>query len=87
MSILLSLSSYLLIIILFFNKKGFFIKLMNYREDLEIKLQKVTLAMQEVVEDIYKTDQEKQRIISKLIEFKEAIISKCIELNIELEAA
>ena len=60
---------------------------MNYREDLEIKLQKVTLAMQEVVEDIYKTDQEKQRIINKLIDFKEAIISKGIELNIELEAA
>jgi len=60
---------------------------MNYREDLEIKLQKVTLAMQEVIEDIYKTDQEKQRIISKLIEFKEAIISEGIELNIELEAA
>ena len=60
---------------------------MNYREDLEIKLQKVTLAMQEVVEDIYKTDQEKQRIISKLIEIKEAIISRGIELNIELEVA
>ena len=60
---------------------------MNYREDLEIKLQKVTLAMQEVVEDIYKTDQEKQRIISKLIEIKEAIISRGIQLNIELEAA
>jgi len=60
---------------------------MNYREDLEIKLQKVKLAMQEVVEDIYKTDQEKQRIISKLNELKEAIISKGIELNIELEAA
>ena len=60
---------------------------MNYREDLEIKLQKVTLAMQEVVEDISKTDQEKQKIISKLFEFKEAIISKGIELNIELEAA
>ena len=60
---------------------------MNYREDLEIKLQKVTLAMQEVVEDMYKTDQEKQRIIDKLIDFKEAIISKGIELNIELEAA
>ncbi|KGG02971.1 hypothetical protein EU99_1933 [Prochlorococcus marinus str. MIT 9321] len=73
--------------ILFFNKKGNFFQLMNYREDLEIKLQKVILAMQEVVEDIYKTDQEKQRIISKLIEFKEAIISKGIELNIELEAA
>jgi len=59
---------------------------MNYREDLEIKLQKVTLAMQEVLEDIYKTDHEKQTIISELIEFKEAIISKGIELNIELEA-
>ena len=72
---------------MFFNKKGNFFKLMNYREDLEIKLQKVTLAMQEVVEDIYKTDQEKQRIISKLIDLKKAIISKGIELNIELEAA
>ncbi len=60
---------------------------MNYREDLEIKLQKVTLAMQEVLEDIYKTDHEKQRIICKLIEFKEAIISRSIELNIELEVA
>ena len=43
--------------------------------------------MQEVVEDIYKTYNEKQSIISKLIEFKEAIISKGIELHIELEAA
>ena len=60
---------------------------MNYREDLEIKLQKVTLAMQEVVEDVYKTEKEKQKIIDKLIDFKEAIISKGIELNIELEAA
>ena len=60
---------------------------MNYREDLEIKLQKVTLAIQEVVEDVYKTEQEKQKIISKLIDFKEAIISKGIELNIELGAA
>ena len=60
---------------------------MNNREDLEIKLQKVTLAIQEVVEDINKTDQEKQRIIDKLIDFKEAIISKGFELNIEIEAA
>ena len=60
---------------------------MNYREDLEIKLQKVKLAMQEVLEDIYKTDQEKQKIIYTLIDFKEAIISKGIELNIELEAS
>ena len=87
LSILLRLSTYLLIIILFFNRKDNLYELMNYREDLEIKLQKVTLAMQEVVDDINKTDPEKQRIISKLIEFKEAIISKGIELNIELEAA
>jgi len=60
---------------------------MNYREDLEIKLQKVTLAIQEVVEDVYKTEQEKQKIICKLIDFKEEIISKGIELHIELEAA
>ena len=60
---------------------------MNYREDLEIKLQKASLAMQEVVEDIYKSDKEKQRLIIKLIDFKKSIISKGIELNIELEAA
>ena len=80
-------STYLLLVILFFNKKDNFVKSMNYREDLEVKLQKVTLAMQEVVEDIYITDQEKQRIISKLTKFKDAIISKGIELNIELESA
>ena len=43
--------------------------------------------MKKVVENIYKTDQVKQRIIGKLIDFKEAIIKKGIELNIELEAA
>ncbi len=72
---------------MFFNRKDNFVILMNYREDLEIKLQQVTLAMQEVVEDNYKTDQEKQTIIDKLIDFKKAIISKGIELNIELEPA
>ena len=72
---------------MFFNKKDHLVELMNYREDLEIKLQKVTLAMQEVVEDVYITDPEKQKIIGKLIDFKEAIISKGIELNIELGAA
>ena len=29
---------------------------MNYREDLEFQLQKVTLAIQEVVEDVYITE-------------------------------
>ena len=85
LSILLRQCTYLLIITLFFNKKDNLVELMNYREDLEIKLQKVTLAMQEGVEDVYKTEQEKQKIIGKLIDFK-AIISKGIELHIELEA-
>ena len=87
LSILLGLCTYLLIIILFFNKKDNLVELMNYREDLEIKLQKVTLAIQEVYEDVYKTEQEKQKIIDKLIDFKEAIISKGVELHIELKAA
>ena len=60
---------------------------MNHREDLEIKLQKVTLAIQEVVENVGISHQEKQRMIEKLIDFKDAIISKGMELNIELEAA
>ena len=34
---------------------------MNYREDLEIKLQKVTLAMQEVVDYIHKTEPEEAK--------------------------
>ena len=72
---------------MFFNKKDNLFKLNNYREDLEIKLQKVTLAIQEVVEDVYKTEQEKQTTIGKLIDLKEAIISKGIELHIELEVA
>ena len=46
---------------------------MIYGDDLEIKLQKVRFAMQEVVVDIYKTDQEKPRIISKLIKCKKQL--------------
>ena len=33
---------------------------MNHREDLDFKLQKVTLAIQEVIEDVYMTDKERQ---------------------------
>ena len=60
---------------------------MNHREDLEFQLQKVTLAIQEVIEDVYITDKERQERIKKLINFKEAIIYKSRELRIELEAA
>ena len=60
---------------------------MNHREDLEFQLQKVTLAIQEVIEDVYITDKERQERIKKLINFKEAIIYKGRELRIELEVA
>ena len=60
---------------------------MNYREDLEFQLQSVTLAIQEVVEDVYITDKVRQERIIKLINFKEAIIFKGRELRIDLEAS
>ena len=60
---------------------------MNHQEELEFQLQKVTLAIQEVIEDVYITDKERQERIKKLINFKEAIIYKGRELRIELEAA
>ena len=60
---------------------------MNYREDLEFQLQKVTLAIQEVIEDVYITDKVRQERIRKLINFKEAIIYKGRELRIDLESA
>ena len=47
---------------------------MNYREDLEFQLQKVTLAIQEVIEDVYISDEVRQERIRKLINFKETII-------------
>ena len=60
---------------------------MNYREDLKFQLQKVTLAIQEVIEDVYISDEVRQKRIRKLINFKEAIIYKARELRIDLEAA
>ena len=60
---------------------------MNYREDLEFQLQKVSLAIQEVTEDVYINDKVRQERIKKLIKFKEAIIYKGKKLRIDLEAA
>ena len=60
---------------------------MNYKEDLEFQLQKVTLAIQEVIEDVYISDEIRQERIRKLINFKEAVIHKGSQLRIDLEAA
>ncbi len=60
---------------------------MNRREDLEFQFQKVTLAIQEVIEDVYICDKERQERIKTLINLKEAIISKGREFSIDLNAA
>tara|TARA_S200000501_G_scaffold306069_1_gene294603 strand:+ start:177 stop:359 length:183 start_codon:yes stop_codon:yes gene_type:complete len=60
---------------------------MNYREDLEFQLQKVTLAIQEVIEDVYISDEVRRERIRKLFNFKEAIIYRGRQLRIDLEAA
>ena len=60
---------------------------MNYREDLESQLQKVTLAIQEVIEDASITEKDRHQRIEKLISLKEAILYKGKELRIDLEAA
>ena len=60
---------------------------MNYRKDLELQLQKATLAIQEVIEDVYISDKVRQQRIRKLINIKKAIIYKGRELRIDLEAA
>ena len=60
---------------------------MNFREDLEFKLQKVTLAIQEVIEDVYISDKVRQERIRKLFNYKEAVINKGRQLRIDLEAA
>ena len=60
---------------------------MNYREDLEFQLQKVTLAIQEVIENVYISEEVRQERIRKLINFKEAVIYKGRQLRIDLEAA
>ena len=60
---------------------------MNRREDFEFQLQKVTLAIQEAIEDVNITEEERQERIQQLINFKEAIIYKAREFRIDLEAA
>ena len=60
---------------------------MNQSEDLEMKLQKVKLAIEEVKELRSESDIIKQMKIDKLLKIKEEIKIKGRELKIELEAA
>ena len=59
-------------------------KKMNYREDLELKLQKVNLAIAEINEckfDTYKQRKLKLDILSKI---KNEIITKSKKLNLDI---
>ena len=60
---------------------------MNHREDLEIKLQKITLAIQEVIEDVKISENERQLIVDSLLNYKKEILHKSYKLCIELDAA
>ena len=60
---------------------------MNYSEDLEMKLQQVSLAIIEVNEDERLTDLDKKKMLIKLVNFKKAILYKGMELNIDLKVA
>ena len=60
---------------------------MNQSEDLELKLQKVKLAIEEVKELRSEPANIKQMKLDKLFTIKEAIKIKCKKLKIDLEAA
>ena len=56
---------------------------MNYREDLELKLQKVNLAIAEVNDYAFNTDKKRKLKLDILSKIKKEIILKSIELNFD----
>ncbi len=56
---------------------------MNYREDLELKLQKVNLAIAEIKENKFDTEQQRKLKLDILSEIKKEIIYKSKKLNLE----
>ena len=56
---------------------------MNYREDLELKLQKVNLAIAEVNDYAFDTDRKRKLKLDILSKIKKEIILKSIELNFD----
>tara|TARA_B100000900_G_scaffold116354_1_gene97975 strand:+ start:358 stop:531 length:174 start_codon:yes stop_codon:yes gene_type:complete len=55
---------------------------MNYREDLEIKLQKVNLAIAEINDYEFDTDKQRKLKLDVLTTIKKEIIQKGIKLNL-----
>ena len=56
---------------------------MNYREDLELKLQRVNLAIAEVNDFDFDTDKKRKLKLDILSKIKKEIILKSIELNLD----
>ena len=54
---------------------------MNYREDLEIKLQKVNLAIAEINDSQFDTAKQRKLKLDILSKIKKEIMLKSIELN------
>jgi len=55
---------------------------MNYREDLEIKLQKVNLAIAEINDCEFDTDKQRKLKLEILSKIKKDIIQKGIKFNL-----
>ena len=56
---------------------------MNYREELELKLQKVNLAIAEVNDFEFDTDKQRKLKLDILTKLKKDIILKGIKLNLD----
>ena len=56
---------------------------MNYREDLEIKLQKVNLAIAEINDCEFDTDKQRKIKLEILSKIKKEIILKGIKFNLK----
>ena len=59
---------------------------MNYREDLEIKLQKVNLAIAEINDCEFDTDKQRNLKLEILSKIKKEIILKRLKLNLNFSA-
>ena len=55
---------------------------MNYKEDLEIKLQKVNLAIAEINDCEFDTDKQRKLKLEILSKIKKEIILKGLQLNL-----
>ena len=61
--------------------------MMNYKEDLELKLQQVNLAIAEIKEYEFDTFKQRKLKLEALLKIKNEILKKSKDLRIDLETA